>query len=71
MFQNMIKLSKKTHFNFFIALAMFFGVIVTLQIIEYNPEGGSLFSQFRISLLGLSLTIVQLFNYLKALKEEK
>ncbi len=67
----MWKLSKKTHFNLFIALSILFGVTLIFQIIEFNPEEGSFISQFKISLLGLSLTLVQMFNYLKALKEEK
>lgn len=67
----MLKLSKKTHFIFFIALAILFGVVLTLQIIEYNPKRESLFTQFRTSLLGLSLTLVQMFNYLAVFKREK
>lgn len=67
----MWKLSKKTHFNYFIALAILFGVTLTFQIIKFNPEEGNFFSQFSLSFLGLSLTLVQMFHYLKALKEEK
>ena len=67
----MLKLSKKTHFNFFIALTILFGVTLIFQIIEYNSVKGNFFSQFRLSFLGLSLTLVQMFNYLNVLRKEK
>jgi len=66
-----IKFSKKVSFFIFFIATVSFGLFLNRDINEYNPDGGSFFSQFNQSFLGLSLTCVSLYYYLKALKEEK
>lgn len=63
--------SKRSNLIILILVVILFIAALIHNITEYSPNKGGFFSQFTSSTAFLSGSLLMLYHYLKALKEEK